>query len=430
MGSNGLIARNLKAPSGEADHSTSKLKICMLLPDEYDPNAPAKPAVREIYGNCFPKMGHKVTWIMPVKAKQKEPQEATFGKVRIRTISRDPDSRSVKKIIAFARFSWKEMKLVSKIIGTENSDIVQARNGMLEGLIGIYLKKKHRIPFVFQYTFPNSRAILEHKLYSSKISYLRAKVEHFIIPIIMRHADLILPISKWMEEELNTSSIAKDKMFPIPMGVNAELFSPDVDGETIRSKYNLSSSKTVVYQGAMEKGRQLEVLIHALVLVKAKDQDIKLLMVGDGNSKIDLEELVQNLGLESNVIFTGRVPYFEIPRFIAAADLAVSPVPPLDIFKVSSPTKLFEAMAMAKPVIANEEIPEHKEVIEESMGGSLVPFTPDGFAEAIIDLLNYSEKSAKIGIMGREWVMCNRNYEKMAREVEKRYYELLETLQR
>ncbi len=417
--------KNPKSPHGGAEHKTSKLKVCMLLTDPYDPNAPAKPEVREIYGNCFPKMGHEVTWIMPIKGNQKKTQEVAFGDVRISTIPYNADSRSVRKIITFAKLFWKELILANKIIVTEHPDIFQARNGMLEGLQGIYLKKKHGILFVFHYTFPLTAAILKHRHYSSKITYLRAQIERFIMPIVMRHADLILPISKWMEEELVSSGLSKEKMFPVPMGVNAELFSPEIDGETVRLKYNLSGSKTVVYQGAMEKGRQLEVLIQALTLVKPKVPNVKLLMVGNGDWRENLEKLARDFKLEDDVIFTGWVPYFEVPQFIASADLAVSPVPPLDIFKVSSPTKLFETMAMAKPVIANEEIPEHKEVIAESSGGVVVPFTPEGFAEAIIDILNYPEKGAKMGREGREWILQNRTYEVLARQVEERYFQLL-----
>lgn len=67
---------------------------------------------------------------------------------------------------------------------------------------------------------------------------------------------------------------------------------------------------------------------------------------------------------------------------------------------------MFEYMAMAKPVVANEEIPEHKEVFEESGGGISVPF-------------------GAMGRKGREWVVRNRTYEILARQVEERYLELL-----
>jgi len=77
-------------------------------------------------------------------------------------------------------------------------------------------------------------------------------------------------------------------------------------------------------------------------------------------------------------------------------------------------------------VVANEEIPEHTEVLGQSAGGVLVPFTPGAFAKACIQLLDNPRKAAAMGRRGREWVVRNRNYEILARRVEERYYRLLE----
>ena len=230
-----------------------------------------------------------------------------------------------------------------------------------------------------------------------------------------------------MMENLADSGLTKKKMIPLPSGVNTKLFSPSFDVEKIRTKYSLGDSKVIIYLGTMDKLRQVDILVHSLAQLKPARQNVKLLMVGNGNDRNRLERLVYNLGLQDEVIFTGQVPYFEVPEFIAAANVAVSPVPPLDIYLVGSPCKLFEYMGMAKPVIANEEIPEHNEVLKESGGGILVPYTPEAFARAIIELLDNPEKTTNMGLKGRDWVVKNRTYEILARKVEQRYFELLES---
>lgn len=387
---------------------------------------PARPAVIEIYGNCLPRLGHKVTWIMPAKGSKKEIQELPFGDAHIFTIPYHTTSFLPEKVFAKLVFLWKERRLACRIIQREGCNIIQARNSIFEGLLAISLKRKYKIPFVFQYSFPVAEASLEkYKLDSSKVRYLMARVERFVRPFVMRHAELILPISKWMGEDLARNGIARKKMLPVPLAVNTDLFSPTISGEQIRLKYNLNDSRVVIYQGTMDKIRHLDVLFYALALVKQKGQKAKLLMVGDGDDRTNLEKLARNLGLVDEVVFTGRVPYFEVPHFIAAADVGLTPVPPLDIYKVSSPVKLFEYMGVAKPVVANEEIPEHREVLEQSGGGILVPFTPEGFAIAMIELLNNPEKAVEMGQSGREWVAENRSYEILARRVEERYHQLL-----
>ena len=70
-----------------------------------------------------------------------------------------------------------------------------------------------------------------------------------------------------------------------------------------------------------------------------------------------------------------KPPRAKASDFIAAADIGVSLILPTYFYKLSSLIKVLEYIVIAKPVIANEEIPEHKEVLEESGRGILTPFT-------------------------------------------------------
>jgi glycosyltransferase involved in cell wall biosynthesis len=85
-------------------------------------------------------------------------------------------------------------------------------------------------------------------------------------------------------------------------------------------------------------------------------------------------------------------------------------------------------MAMGKAIVANEEIFDQKETIEQSGGGILVPFKEEEFAMAIIDLLKDPEKMKEMGRKGREWVVKNRSYEILARRLEEEYFEVLKTV--
>ncbi len=398
-----------------------ELNICVLLRDPFTPTMPARPAVTEIFGKYIPSFGHSVTWIMPSMENRKGIREEFFEEVHIYTIPY-PSSLPLK-ILTLIPYLIKEYRLLKDILKEERFDIIQVRNSIFEALLALYIKRKYTMPFVFQYSFPIYD--VQH-FYQLTRSFLKYALFRYVLP----KADFIFPISKWMASELLKEGIPKSKMMPLPLGVNPELFSLKKDGSKIREIYCLNSEKVILYVGTMDKLRELSILIQAFSKVRMQKDNVKLLMVGTGDDKITLEDIALKLGIQNDVIFTGQVPYFDVPDYIAAADVCLCPVPPLPIYKVSSPTKMFEYMVMAKPVVANEEIPEQKEVIEESGGGVLVKFDDKSFANGIIELLDKSEEAKEEGKKGHEWVVKNRSYENMAREVEKKYYELLETCKR
>lgn len=404
-----------------------KLKI-LMLPNRTYPTSEA--VLEEVYANILPSRGYEIIWVMQSGEKLKKPKIARWESSCVYVTPASPGtSRRERLINHILRFIWK-MYIVHKLVKDENFDIVQVRNGILEGIIATYLKKSYRIPFSFQYSFPSP----EGDIYASKsgmarypfIYHFRGKISKPVLMWIMSRADLILPISKWMMQDLVEKGIPKKKMMAFPMGVNVEYLSPKISGTYIREKLKLNNPSTIIYIGTMEQIRGLDFLLRALVVVKKEIPGIKLLMVGDGEDRTRLEKLAQSLGIKESIIFTGQVPRSKVPEYIAAADVGVSPIPPLPIYQVSSPTKLIEYMGMGKPVIGND-IPDQKEVINNSSGGICVRYDEEEFAEAIIELLNNPKKAEEMGKAGREWVVRNRSYEILARNVEQRYLDLVQS---
>lgn len=214
------------------------------------------------------------------------------------------------------------------------------------------------------------------------------------------------------------------KLLLYPNGVDTESFTCK-DKKNIVEEYHLNHSRVIIYIGTTDKARYLNILIEAFARVREKKEKVKLLMIGEGTDKDNLAKLARELGIEDDVIFTGQVSHSEVPHFIAVADIGVSPVPPLSFYKVTCPVKMLEYMSMAKPVIANSEIFEHKKILEQSGGGILVPFASEAFAEALIEMLDNPERRAEMGRKGKEWIVKNRSYEVLARRLEEGLFELL-----
>jgi len=82
------------------------------------------------------------------------------------------------------------------------------------------------------------------------------------------------------------------------------------------------------------------------------DLAVKLLIVGDGDALEELQRKRAELGLEDYVVLAGKQPYEKIPEFIAASDICLLPAHDNAIMRDIVPIKMYEYMAMGKPVIA------------------------------------------------------------------------------
>ncbi len=384
--------------------------------------------LEEIYANLLHNKGHEITWVMQSGEKLKKNKVITWRGTKVHVTMASPGTTRVGRLKNHVLRCIGKILIIHKIIKNDNFDIVQVREGMIEGLIAFYLKKRYGIPFSFQYTFPAPEA----DIYAFRegiarypiIYYIRGRINQRIIIWIMSKADLVLPVSEEMKKNLMKRGISEEKMTVFPMGINTAHTPKKLAGAHIRGKFKLNSSAAIIYVGTVVKNRELDFLLRVIVKVKEKMQDVKLLMVGDGDDRLRLEELSNSLCIEDNVIFVGQIPRSQVPDFIASADVGVSPIPPVPIFEVGSATKTLEYMAMGKPVVGND-IADQKEVISNSGGGICTRYDEDEFADAIIKLLDDPREADMMGVKGHEWVIENRSYEIMAREMEKKYFEIL-----
>lgn len=407
----------------------NKLDLCMLL------NLPYKagpielgPANRKGVTTYLTNFGHNVTWVIPGEGTNNL-QQFHSGSIYVLAIPYTcffNNSSLIGKFFNTALNAPKKIRSILRIFKQGKYNLIYVKGDILDGLIATYIKRKYRIPLIFD-SEPLGMVWEVYKIKSRGpkfLPYLMAKIHDSITTYTMKKADLITPSSKWFGETLAQKGISEYKLMSYPNGVDVALFS-NKDGKDIREKYQLSDSQVITYIGTLDKARNLSILIQAFAKVKKHKKKVKLLMVGEGSDKWNLQSLARELEIEEGVIFTGQVPGSEVPKYVAAADIGVSPVPPLACYKIGSPLKIFEYMGGGKPVIANEEIFDQKEVLEQSSGGILVPYTPEAFADAMIELLNNPEKAAEMGWRGRQWVVENRSYEVLARQVERKLTKLV-----
>lgn len=159
-------------------------------------------------------------------------------------------------------------------------------------------------------------------------------------------------------------------------GVNIEHFDPiKLDQHKIsvlKRELNLQDKFVVMYHGVLTPNRGLQETITAINLLHNSYKDIVFLILGDGVAKPILQRLISDYQVNSVVRLIGVVPHNEIPYYLSVCDVGILPFPNLIWWRVSSPIKLMEYLAMGKPIIVTD-IEAHRDVISSQKCGFTIP---------------------------------------------------------
>lgn len=185
----------------------------------------------------------------------------------------------------------------------------------------------------------------------------------------------------------------------------------------------------VLYLGGLERNRGTAEMLSAFSLVQQRLPDARLLLVGHFMPP-DLEDEVRHeagaRGLQQNVTITGRVSFEQIGHYLRQAAVGWVPWQPVTKNKYNIPTKLFEYMAYALPVVASD-LPSTRPFIQSGQTGYLVEAANvEAHAEAIIRLLNDPELAKRIGAAGQEKVATEYNWDPMADRLLELYERILQ----
>ena len=214
----------------------------------------------------------------------------------------------------------------------------------------------------------------------------------------------------------------KNKFIVIPNGIDTTwwhsqfLRFTDLDRRKIKEELFLAheNSLIIISVAELHERKGLKYLIEAIPEVAAKFPNIKLVLVGEGPERPELEKLIKKLGIENHVILTGRQK--EIPKLLKCADIFVLPSK-----REAFGLVLLEAMIAGLPIIASDTggIPE---IIENKKNGILVePENSGKIATALIALISHPEKRKKLAAAGAEIVHEKFEAKKMAEEYGKIY---------
>lgn len=211
------------------------------------------------------------------------------------------------------------------------------------------------------------------------------------------------------------------KTFWLRNGIDFAQFDINADSTEFRNKMGLSDSDFVlVYAGVLGHAQGLVSVLEAAEKVRTQ-HNIKFFIVGDGPEKDTLVNFAHDKDLR-NVIFISNRPRNEIPSIIAGCDAYIVPLKKLDLFLGAIPSKLFEPLAMGKPIILGVDGEARELFINKGKCGLYYePENSSSLEKCISTLANSKDMVKELGENGRRYVCENFDRKKIG----DRFYEEL-----
>ena len=238
---------------------------------------------------------------------------------------------------------------------------------------------------------------------------------------ICKEAKGVFTLTEPLIEELASRGVDKNKIYPVPNCANISLFNASPKNIELAKKINIPTDVvTIGYLGTVQMYEGLDDLIQACAILKNKNIDFRLLIVGAiantdrKNYKKYLQNLAKNVGISDKLIMTGKVPLTDVPKYYSLMDITPFGRKPLPVCEMVSPIKPLEAMAMEKTVIVSN-LAALKEIVKDNETGL---YFEKGNIESYAQTLEKAIKDAnlrlRLGKNARVWVEENRQWSKNA----------------
>ena len=358
---------------------------------------------------CFP---NYPTGNIPEKYKGlKYFEEEIDGVKVIRTFTyATPNKGFFKRILAYFSFMFSSVIQSKNKIGKQDL-VIASSPPYTVGISGMILGKIKKIPFVFEVRDLWPESIIQLGQVKNK---LLIKILEHIELMMYKNAALIVGISDPFVDFISSKGVEQEKIKIIKNGVNLELFQPREINVELKNSLALNEKFIVSYFGTFGLSQGLETILKAAEILKDKS-NIHLLLLGNGADRGKLLDLKNELKLD-NVTILEPISKEELVDYYSISDLMLVPLRKLRLFNSALPSKMFEIMAMGKPIIHTVDGEARKLLEKENVGKYVEAENYKELADTIIDVRNDHEWQSEASKNGRRLVEEKFNRNDLANE--------------
>ena len=406
---------------------THYITMHILFLSHYFPPEVNAPASRG-YEHCkqWVKAGHRVT---VVSCAPNHPRGVVYDGYRNRLFQRETrDGVEVVRVWTYVTANEGFLKrtlnyvsfMVSAILVAVFLDcpdvLLTTSPQFFNGLAGYPVSRLKRVPWALEIRDLWPESILTVGAIRNKtIIRLLEWLEMFAY----RKANRIVALTDAFKHYMVGKGIPAEKIDVIKNGVDLSFFKSDVAVTEAKQRFGVEKKFVASYVGTHGMAHHLETILEAADQLRHRT-DIVFLMAGDGAERKRLETMREQMGL-GNVIMLGQLPKDTMPALWAATDVSLVLLKKSPLFKMVIPSKIFESMAMEKPIVIGVD-GEAREIVEAGCAGLFIePEDSAALAETVARLADNRYECRSFGTNGRAYVAQNFDRTVLA----KRYEEVL-----
>lgn len=310
-----------------------------------------------------------------------------------------PNKGFARRILNHLSFAFSSLRAVRKVGPV---DVIFVESPPL--LIGIaalaHARLKHR-PFVFNVSDIWPQSAVELGALRNRFAIWLA--ERFELHLYKRAARVSV-VTPGMLDRLAARGVPRNKLFLLTNGVDTTTYRPESPDPALAQRYGIDGHKVFLYAGTHGMAQGLDVVLESARLTK--DPDVLYVLAGEGSEK---EALVRKAKVEglTNVRFLPNQPRSEMPALLSLAYASIIPLKRVDLFKSALPSKMFESMAAARPIVG-ALWGEAADLVEASGGGIVVPPEDAGaLRDAVEKLAADPQLAHALGDSGRKFVVAH-----------------------
>jgi len=342
------------------------------------------------------KQGHEVTVVSSIYSKSdlkadRFIENQYFDGVKVKVVNvrvdnKQPIHKRIYTFLAYALVScWYALTIKADVVIASSGPITVG----LPGLLAKYVRKR-KLVFEVRDLWPDGAielGLLKNINVQKMAYWFEKKCYHA--------ADLIVGLSPGMKSEIEAKS-GHNNVISITNSANIELFATKKPFPM--SINNFEPFKYALYTGNIGKVNNVEWMFDAASILNNKGrEDIKIVLIGDGQLKLALMQRKEAMGLD-NLIMMELMPKNDLVCIVQHALICLAPLKDTKVLNTSSPNKFFESLAAGVPIIQTTNGWMNAFVKEHEVGFTVDPNNANALADKLIEITDSPEQLKKMGM--------------------------------